>query len=147
MRIVLGSDHAGYGLKQVLATHLQQAGHVVADVGTADTSSCDYPDFAAPACRRVLAGQADRAILVCGSGIGISISANKIPGMRCALVYNRDTARLAKEHNDAQAIALGARFIPAADALAMVDTYLGATFEARHQRRIDKIRALEHPTC
>lgn len=147
MRIVLGSDHAGYDLKLAIIAHLRTTGHSVTDVGTSGTSSCDYPDYAAPACRAVIAGEADRAILVCGSGIGISIAANKVPGIRCAVVYNREVARLAKEHNDAQAIALGARFIAVDEAIAMVDAWLGATFEARHQRRIDKITALEPRAC
>lgn len=147
MRISLGSDHAGFAHKTAIAAHLRAAGHTVTDVGTTDLSSCDYPDFAAPACRAVTAGEADRAILVCGTGIGISIAANKIPGIRCAVVYNVETARLAKEHNDAQAIAIGARFFPVAEALAMIDAWLIATFEARHQRRIDKILALENDPC
>lgn len=147
MRITLGSDHAGFAHKTAIAAHLRAAGHTVIDVGTSDASSCDYPDYAAPACRAVIAGEADRAVLVCGTGIGISIAANKIRGIRCAVVYNRETAVLAKEHNNAQAIAIGARFIPLDLAVAMIDAWLGATFVERHQPRLAKIHALESDPC
>lgn len=147
MRIALAGDHAALEHKQALRLHLEAQGHEVVDYGTHTSASCDYPDYAAPACRAVLAGQHDRAVLVCGSGIGISIAANKIAGFRCALAYNVETARLAGEHNAAHGLALGARFITVADATAMVDAFLAARFEERHQRRLDKIHALEKPAC
>jgi len=147
MRLTIGSDHAGFAHKQVIAEHLRQQGHTVIDVGPQNADSVDYPDYAKAACRAIIDGAADGGVLICGSGIGIAISANKIPGIRCALIYNQDTARLAKEHNNAQVVAIGARFIPVDQAIAMVDTWLAATFEARHQRRLDKIHALEAPTC
>jgi len=147
MKIALGSDHAGFDLKQALKIHLEGQGHVVTDVGTHTTASCDYPDFAQAACQAVLAGTAERAILVCGTGIGISIAANKVPGIRCAVVYTPEVARLAREHNDAHAIAIGARFIAVHVAQTMVDAFLTATFEIRHQRRLDKIHAAEKPSC
>lgn len=147
MRIALGSDHAGFDYKNALGQHLQAAGHTVTDFGTTSTTSCDYPDYAEAASRAVTSGAADGAVLVCGSGIGISIAANKVDGMRCALVHNVDVARLSKEHNNANGIAIGARFVDLPTAVAMVDTWLSSTFEPRHQRRIDKIHALEQPTC
>jgi ribose 5-phosphate isomerase B len=147
MRLALGSDHAGFERKQEIAEHLRSAGHTVIDVGPNDTTSVDYPDYAKDACTKVISREADGAVLICGSGIGISIAANKVDGIRCAVVYNTDTARLAREHNNAQAIAIGARFFTTAEANAMVDAWLGATFETRHQRRIDKIHALEKPAC
>jgi ribose 5-phosphate isomerase B len=143
VRIVLASDHAALDHKRALSAHLRAAGHQVEDVGTHESASCDYPDFAGAACRTVIEGRAERAILLCGSGIGMSIAANKFPGLRCALAYNVETARLSGEHNRAQALALGARFHDVPTALAMVDAWLGARFEERHQRRLDKITALE----
>lgn len=143
MRIAVASDHAGLAHRRAIAAHLAGLGHQVDDFGTATEASCDYPDFAAPACRAVMAGQDQRAVLVCGTGIGVSIVANKVPGLRCALVHSVDTARLAKEHNDAQAIAMGARVVDIPTALAMVDAWLGAAFEPRHQRRLDKIAGVE----
>ena len=95
----------------------------------------------------MLDGRAERAVLVCGTGIGISIAANKLPGIRCAVVYYTEVARLAREHNNAHAIAIGARFIGTPYALTMVDAFLTATFEIRHQRRLDKIHAVEKPSC
>ncbi len=147
MIIALGSDHAGFDHKQAIKAHLGSQGHEALDVGTHSTASCDYPDFAQAACKAVLEGRAERAVLVCGTGIGISIAANKVQGIRCGLAYSPEVARLAREHNDAQAIAIGARFTPLPTALAMVDAYLNATFEVRHQRRLDKIHAVEKSSC
>jgi ribose 5-phosphate isomerase B len=147
LRIAIACDHAALEHKLAIRAHLEAQGHQVADFGTDSTASCDYPDHAAPACAAVVEGRAERAVLVCGSGIGISIAANKVRGIRCALAYNVETARLAAEHNDAQALALGARFIPLPTALAMVDAWLAARFETRHQRRLDKITALEQRPC
>lgn len=147
MKIAIGNDHAGFELKQAIKNQLCGQGHAVLDVGTDSTASCDYPDYAQAACKAVLAGQAERAVLICGTGIGIAIAANKVPGIRCAVVYTPEVARLAREHNNAQAIAIGARFITAHVALSMIDAFLTATFETRHQRRIDKIHAVEKPSC
>lgn len=143
MRIAVASDHAGFAHKFAILAHLALRGRATVDCGTASTASCDYPDFAAAAGQALRTGGADAAVLVCGTGIGISIAANKIPGLRCALVHNLDTARLAREHNDAQAIALGARVVDIPTALALVDCWLAARFNARHQARLDKIHALE----
>src|SRR4051812_24674522 len=101
MTLALGSDHAGLAHKLAIKAHLEAAGHAVLDVGTHTAASCDYPDYAQAACREVLEGRATSAILVCGTGIGISIAANKLPGIRCAVVYATEVARLAREHNDA----------------------------------------------
>jgi ribose 5-phosphate isomerase B len=143
MHLAVASDHAGFAHKQAIRIHLLAQGHQIEDFGTQGTASCDYPDVAAPAGRAVVAGAVACAVLVCGTGIGISIAANKVPGLRCALVHNLDTARLAKEHNDAQAIALGARVVDIPTALALVDAWLTARFDTRHQHRLDKIQVLE----
>jgi ribose 5-phosphate isomerase B len=145
MRIAVASDHAGFAHKNAIRAHLEARAHQVVDFGTMNATSCDYPDLAAPAGRAVMAGAVAAAVLVCGTGIGISIAANKVPGLRCALVHNLDTARLAKEHNNAQAIALGARVVDIPTALALVDCWLSTSFDVRHQRRLDKIHALETP--
>ncbi len=147
MNIAVASDHAGFAYKNAIVEHLRGLGHTVQDFGTNSEASCDYPDFAVPACKSVVAGTNARAIVICGTGIGVSIAANKVHGMRCALAFNVDMARLGWEHNQAQALAIGARFTPLPTALAMVDSYLGATFEPRHQRRIDKISAIETNAC
>jgi ribose 5-phosphate isomerase B len=143
MPIAVASDHAGFAHKVAILAHLAGHGRPALDLGTDSQRSCDYPDFAAAAAHAVLSGKAAAAVLVCGTGIGISIAANKVPGLRCALVHNLDTARLAREHNDAQAIAMGARVVDIPTALALVDCWLEARFEPRHQHRIDKIAALE----
>jgi ribose 5-phosphate isomerase B len=143
MRIAVASDHAGFAHKSAILAHLAAHGRQTLDVGTDSERSCDYPDFAAAAWRAVLSSAAGAAVLVCGTGIGISIAANKVPGLRCALVHNLDTARLAREHNDAQSIAMGARVVDIPTALALVDCWLEARFEPRHQHRLDKIAAIE----
>lgn len=143
MKLAVVGDHAAVAHTRAIIAHLRQAGHQVEDFGTLTEASCDYPDLAGPACESVAAGRNERVVLVCGTGIGVSIVANKVPGIRCALVHNEMTARLAREHNNAQALALGARVVDIPTALTMVDAWLGATFEARHQRRLDKIAARE----
>ena len=143
MRLAVACDHAALDHKRAIIAHLRAQGHAVEDFGADTPASCDYPDYAAPACQAVAAGRAERAVLICGSGIGVSIVANKVPGIRCGLAHSVETARLAREHNDAQALAMGARFVDVPTALAMVDAWLGATFEPRHQRRLDKIAACE----
>ncbi len=131
-------------MKEHLRGRLEREGHQVLDEGTHSTESCDYPDFAAPVARDVVAGRADRGILVCGTGVGMSIAANKFAGIRAALGTVPEEVRLARAHNDANVLTLGARFIeePAADAL--VDVFLATAFDGgRHGRRVAKIAALE----
>jgi ribose 5-phosphate isomerase B len=131
-------------LKAAIAEHLRQLGHEVEDLGTHDESSCDYPDYAEKVGRAVTSGRADRGVLICGTGVGISISANKIPGVRAALCGDTFSARMSREHNDANVLCLGARVVGTGLALDIVSTWLGASFEGgRHQRRLDKIQALE----
>lgn len=145
LRVVLGSDHAGYGLKRFLAKELAALGYVVTDCGCDGAEqSVDYPDYAEKACREVLAGRADRAVLVCGTGIGISIAANKLPGIRCAHATHEVEATLSRRHNDANAVALGARIVGEVLALEIARAFLETAFEGgRHQRRVDKITCLE----
>jgi ribose 5-phosphate isomerase B len=144
MRIAVGSDHAGYDLKQLVSEHLSAAGHQVVDLGTHDSVSVDYPDFGAAVGRAVTGGDADFGIAVCGSGIGICIAANKIDGVRAATVHDVTSARLSREHNDANIMCVGQRFIGPQVALDAVDAFLSARFaQGRHSRRVDKIAALE----
>ena len=144
LRIAIGADHGGTTLKHSLVDALVAAGHDVADHGTHGTTSVDYPDVAADVARSVAAGQAERGVLVCGSGIGVSIAANKVPGIRAALVHDATTARLAREHNDANILCLGERTTGSVVAIDAVAAWLGAAFEGgRHQGRVDKITQLE----
>ena len=144
MRIAVGSDHAGFEMKQMLAEHVSAAGHDVVDVGTDGTASVDYPDFGAAVGRAVVSGDADFGVAVCGSGIGICIAANKIPGIRAATVHDVTSARLSREHNDANVMCIGQRFVGSQVALDAVDAFLSAEFaQGRHSRRVDKITGLE----
>jgi len=144
VRIALGSDHAGFELKTLVAEHLAGLGHDVDDLGAADaTTSVDYPDFGAAVGRAVTSGMADLGVAICGTGIGISIAANKVPGVRAALVNDVTTATLAKQHNDANVICLGARVLGTVTALDALDAFLAATPEARHQARLHKIAVLD----
>ena len=143
MRIALASDHAGFPLKQELAVWLAEQGHEVADLGTHNTDSVDYPEFGAKLARSVGSGEAERGIAVCGSGIGISIAVNRDPRCRCARVDDPLSAALAREHNDANVLALGARLIGPDMAKACVAAFLGADFAGgRHQRRVDQLSTL-----
>jgi ribose 5-phosphate isomerase B len=143
-RIAIGSDHAGFSVKEIIRQYLENAGYAVDDQGTGSEDSVDYPDFGKAVGKRVASKQADFGIAVCGSGIGISIAANKIPGIRAALAHDVVTAQLAREHNDANVLALGARIVTPAAALEMVQTFLNTPFAGgRHQRRLDKITAIE----
>jgi ribose 5-phosphate isomerase B len=143
-RIAIGSDHAGFALKESLRKYLQESGYLVDDQGTGSEGSVDYPDFGKAVGERVASKKADLGIAVCGSGIGISIAANKVPGIRAALAHDVTTAQLAREHNDANVLALGARIVTPAAALEMVQTFLNTPFAGgRHQLRIDKISAIE----
>ena len=142
--IALGCDHAGVQLKGAIAELLAERGLEHRDYGTFDEASCDYPDYAEKVGRAVVAGEAERGILVCGTGVGISIAANKIAGVRAALCADTFTARMSREHNDANVLCLGARVVGVGLALDIVAAWLDARFEGgRHQRRIDKIHALE----
>lgn len=149
MRFHVGSDHAGVSLRRAIVAHLRALGHVVDEVGPGDGERADYPDPAAAVARAVasaLHGESaptTLGVLICGTGIGVSIAANKVVGIRAALVHDPVTATLAAEHNAANVLCLGARLLAEPYALTLVDTWLGATFEARHQPRIDKIAALE----
>ncbi len=146
MRIALASDHAGFQLKDHLAASIAAAGHEVVDVGTASTESVDYPQYAAPAARLVADGEADKGVLVCGSGNGVAIVANKVPGVRAVNAHDRDEAEMARRHNDANVVTLsGARLQPE-QADAIVATFLSTDFDGgRHARRVDQITAMETP--
>ena len=139
--ISIASDHGGYDLKQKVIAHLKEKGYDVRDYGTYDKNSCDYPDYARPAAQAVAGGEAEKGIVICTTGIGVSITANKIPGIRCALCGDTTTAHLTREHNDANMLALGAAIIGEMLALDIVDIFLTTEFShgERHQRRIDKI--------
>lgn len=145
MNISLGCDHGALALKDKVAAHLTALGHTVTDFGTNSTDSCDYPDYAAQAARAVASGVCDRGIVLCTTGIGVSICANKIQGVRCALLSDPWSAKMTRLHNDTNMMALGAGVVGEALALEIVDVWLATPFsgEARHQRRIDKITALE----
>jgi ribose 5-phosphate isomerase B len=144
MRIALGADHAGYELKQELKSYLVAHGHAVDDCGTASTASCDYPDFAHAVAVRVAGGSVERGILICGTGIGMAVAANKTPGVRAANITSELEAQLSREHNDLNVLTLGARILGEAQAKKIVDLWLATPFAGgRHQRRVDKITALE----
>jgi ribose 5-phosphate isomerase B len=139
-RIAIASDHAAVELKALLAEHLRTLGHEVMDLGPADTSSVDYPDFGYKLAETIASGAADKGIAICGSGIGISISVNRHPACRAALVSEPLSAALAREHNDANVLALGARMIGPEMAKACVTAFLSTSFGGeRHQRRVDKL--------
>ena len=139
-RIAIVSDHAAFAMKEELAEHLRNAGHDVLDLGTASTDSVDYPDFGYRMARAIAEGKAARGIALCGSGIGISIAVNRHPHCRCALVSDGLAARLAREHNDANVLALGARLIGIETARDCVAQFLATPFAGgRHQRRVDKL--------
>jgi len=145
MRIVIGADHAGFDLKQILAADLRQRGHEVIDKGTDSDEPVDYPDFAEAVGQTIIAGQAERGVLVCGSGVGASVSANKIPGIRAGLCHDTYSARQGVEHDDMNVLVLGARVIGIELARDLVDHFLAAQFNGaeRHRRRVEKINALE----
>ena len=140
MRISLGTDHAGWTMKEAVRQLCEELGHEVIDFGCHSDESCDYPDFILPAARCVAAGDADRAVVFGGSGNGEAICANKVPGIRCALCWNVETAALCRQHNDANALSLGARQVTVDEALSIVRTYLETDFDGgRHARRIEKL--------
>ena len=145
MKIAMACDHGAVDLKNQLKVHLQEKGMEVVDFGTHTTDSCDYPDYIAPAARAVASGECDRGIVLCTTGIGVSIAANKIKGIRCALLSDTVTARLTREHNDTNMMALGAGVTGPMLAQEIVDVWLATEFShaERPQRRIDKVMALE----
>lgn len=145
MKIAIGCDHGAFVLKSKVIAHLKALGYEVEDFGTHSLDSCDYPDFAAAAAKAVASGECQRGIVLCTTGIGVSISANKIKGIRCALLSDVWSAKMTRLHNDTNMMALGAGVVGENLAMEIVDTWLGTAFsgEARHQRRIDKVMALE----
>ena len=148
VRIALGTDHAGYTLKVAVSKHLADAGHEVIDLGTDSEDPVDYPSFCAAVGRAVVAGDADCGIVLGGSGQGEAIAANKVRGVRAALCQNEYTARLARQHNDANVLALGGRILAPIFALAIVDVFLSATFQGgRHARRLAQIVEIEDEEC
>ena len=142
--IALACDHGGYALKEQVKAHLAELGHEVKDFGTNSPDSCDYPDFIAPAARAVAAGDCEKGIVICTTGIGISISANKVPGIRCALCSDPWSAKMTRLHNDANMLAMGAGVVGENLAMDIVDTFLNTEFsgEERHARRIAKIEEI-----
>ena len=145
MKISVGCDHGALELKNLVVAHLEKQGHQVTDFGTHTTDSCDYPEFAAAAAKAVADGTCDKGIVLCTTGIGVSITANKIPGIRCALLSDVMSARMTRQHNDTNMMAIGAAVVGQMLALEIIDTWLGTDYEVgRHQRRIDKMMALEN---
>jgi ribose 5-phosphate isomerase B len=146
LRVVLGGDHRGYQLKDVLADYLRARGHDITDVGTNGPESVDYPDVTLAAVRPVATGAADRAIVICGSGVGACIAANKVPGIRAAMTHDTYSAHQGVEHDDMNVICIGSRIIGEDLAKEIVDAFLAARFnttEERYQRRLDKLKAIE----
>ena len=142
-RIAIASDHAGFELKNAAADLLRAQGIDAVDLGVYGGEIADYPDYAAAAARAVVSGECECGILICGTGLGMSIAANKFKGIRCAACSDPYTARMAKEHNDANMLALGARVVGAGMASAIIDAYLSARYDPRHQARLDKITYIE----
>ena len=143
-RIAIGADHAGYQVKESIKRFLEQAGYAVEDVGTFSEESVDYPDFARAVAERVAGGKENLGVLVCGTGMGMAVAANKVPGIRAAVAHDKMTARLAREHNDANVLTLGARVVDPGQAIEIVREFLSAQFAGgRHQRRIDKIAEMD----
>ena len=145
MKIAIACDHGALDLKIAVKEHLLEKGYEVADFGTNTLDSCDYPDYVAPAAKAVAAGECDKGIVLCSTGIGVSIAANKVDGIRCALLSDLMSARLTREHNDTNMMAMGAFIVGKALALEIVDTWLTTEFSQgeRHARRIAKLAALE----
>ena len=140
MKIAVASDHGGLNLKNSLVEYLQQNGHEVVDFGTTTAESCDYPDFARPAAQAVACGQCERGVVCCTTGIGVSIVANKVRGVRCALCFNVDMASMTRHHNNANLLALGQKYVDAEIAKQIVKTFLETPFDGgRHATRVDKI--------
>ncbi|GIU81295.1 MAG: ribose 5-phosphate isomerase B [Acidobacteria bacterium] len=144
MKVAIGADHAGFEVKEKIKKLLEEMQIPYEDVGTNSTEPVDYPDFGAKVGQKVASGEADQGIVVCGSGIGIAIAANKIKGIRAAQAWNEETARLARQHNNANVLAIGARVLPEEEIPKIVRAWFSADFEGgRHERRVEKIKALE----
>jgi ribose 5-phosphate isomerase B len=145
MKVAIGADHGGFHLKEELKGFITSLGHEVEDVGSHCADAVDYPDFALAACEKVVSGGADRGILICGTGIGMSMAANKIPGIRCALVHDMFSAKATREHNDSNVLAMGERIIGPGLAQEIVRIWLETEFSraARHEQRIGKVTSLE----
>ena len=145
MKIAIGCDHGALELKAAVVAHLEKAGHAVVDFGTYTADSCDYPDYAAAAAKAVAAGECEKGIVLCTTGIGVSIAANKVKGIRCALLSDTWSAQMTRLHNDTNMMAMGAGIVGKNLALQIVDTFLGTAFseDARHIRRIEKLMDLE----
>ena len=145
MKIAIGCDHGALDLKNKVIAHLTAKGYEVVNFGTDTLDSCDYPDFAGPAAKAVASGECAKGIVLCTTGIGVSITANKVKGIRCALLSDVMSARMTRQHNDTNMMAIGAAVVGPMLALEIIDTWLGTEFEGgRHQRRIDKMMALEN---
>ncbi|WP_456391970.1 ribose 5-phosphate isomerase B [Persephonella sp.] len=145
MKVAVGSDHAGFEYKEIVKKHLEQKGYQVIDKGTYSTESVDYPVYGEAVARAVASGEADRGIVICGTGIGISIAANKVKGVRAALCTNEYMARMARKHNDANVLAFGARVLGIDVALGIVDEFFSTEFEGgRHERRVNLIKKIEN---
>jgi len=144
VRIAIGSDHAGYELKEAVAPALREDGHELLDVGTNSSQSVDYPDYAAAAARMVATGEAERAVIVCGSGVGVSIVANKVDGVRAVNAHDAEEAEMSRRHNDANVLTLSGKRLSPGDADPIVARFLETDFEGgRHARRVEKIAAVE----
>ncbi|MCE7792464.1 ribose 5-phosphate isomerase B [Salipaludibacillus sp. CUR1] len=144
MKIAMGSDHAGYALKEEIVKVVKELGHEVIDVGCDCADSVDYADYGIPAAEKVSSGEADRGIIICGTGIGMSISANKVKGVRCALVHDLFSAKATREHNDSNVLAMGERIVGPGVAQEIAKIWLSTEFEGgRHERRIGKISEYE----
>ena len=144
MRIAVGSDHGGLEYKNAIKEHLEKQGHEVTDVGTYTSDSCHYPVFGEAVARKVANNECDFGVVVCTSGEGIAIAANKVPGVRCGIAYNDDVARLMRQHNNANVIAFGQKFMQLDDVLRRVDIFLSTEFEGgRHQTRVDLINNIK----
>ena len=144
MKIAIASDHRGYEAKELIKSLLKKTGHEVIDYGTGESKSCDYPDFALPACNSVASGEADNGILICGSGIGMSMVANKVKGIRAALCQDEMFVQTAREHNDANVLCLPAMLVNDTLLNRIVDSWLNTEFQGgRHERRVEKIKEIE----
>ena len=145
IRVALGGDHAGFPLKQAVADHFASQLESLVDCGTHDDSSCDYPDFAVAVAKQIAAGQVDRGVIVCGSGVGVSVAANKIPGIRAAICHDSYSARQGVEHDDMNVLCIGGRIIGSELAFEVVRAFLGARYQPaeRHARRLEKVNEIE----
>lgn len=148
MKIAVACDHGGLNLKKAVVDYLEKNGYEYEDFGTNTTDSCDYPDFALPAAEAVAGGRCDKGVLICSTGIGVSIVANKVPGIRCAHCHDAYCAKFTRLHNDANVLAMGEKVVGVGYALQILETFLTTDFEGgRHQRRVDKITAIEKKYC